>query len=203
MNPKKLIVVGLAAVTLVTGACNPRSESKTAPATTAVPATNPPATNPPATNPPSTSPPATNPPATNPPSTSPPATTAAAPAVACPDPYALDDLTGQQHGFWVRVSTEPCAFSHRTFPATFATPCPKGSKVGEWVCTFDVTGDKIVHEGVGQSATVWGATERFMPSYKGETVCTVWHNENKDGAARANPFNLRFQPVPGGVQTCS
>jgi hypothetical protein len=50
---------------------------------------------------------------------------------------------------------------------------------------------------------VWGATVRFMPSYQGENVCTVWRNEYADGQSRDNPFVVRFQPVPGGVQSCN
>jgi hypothetical protein len=119
----------------------------------------------------------------------------------CIDPYTLDDLTGKSKGFWVRVSTESCAFTHRTYPDSFTTTCPQGDYIGQFVCTFDVLGDVVVHEGIGQSATVWGATIRFMPSYQGEDVCTVWHNEARDGQQRVKPFIVRFQPVPGG-KTC-
>lgn len=143
----------------------------------------------------------------NPPTATPATPTAAAPPVQgfssnCPDPYTIDDITGMPHGFWVRVSSEACAFTHRTFPQTFNTICPQGNNIGDYVCTFDVMGDIVVHEGNGQPATVWGATLRYMPVYGNENVCTVWRNEYADGQNRDNPFVVRFQPVPGGVQAC-
>ena len=121
----------------------------------------------------------------------------------CPEPEDVDKLLGVPIGTVVKVSTEKCAFGHRSFPMEATFTCPMGDYVGEWVCTFDVKGDKVTHEGIGQSASVWGSTFRYMPQYHGETVCDVWKNEDANGQDQSPSFHVRFQAVTNGVQSCN
>ena len=120
----------------------------------------------------------------------------------CPEPEDVDNWLGKPIGTVVKVTTESCAFTHRSFPNTETFTCLQGEYIGQWVCTFDVQGDKVTHEGIGQSAVVWGMTMRFMEKYPGENVCNVANNEDLNGQSQSPAFRVRFQPVPGGIQEC-
>lgn len=102
-----------------------------------------------------------------------------------------------------RLATECSAFVWRGLGATEVATCPKG-----WICTLDVVDDiVVVHEGIGQKANIYAGTFRepgaYPPDDAAHDVCAIYRKEKQFGLAEVPSFEVRFQPVPGGVQSCN
>jgi len=103
-----------------------------------------------------------------------------------------------------RLAEECSAFVWRGAPdESVEATCPSG-----WVCTLDVVDDiTVVHEGVGQGAEIHAGTFREVSAYpRGDAVhnvCQLFENERDLGLREDPSFEVRFQPVPGGIQQCS
>ncbi len=103
-----------------------------------------------------------------------------------------------------RVATECSSFVWRgANEAAVEAVCPSG-----WICTWDVVGDVVVvHEGIGQKSRILAGTFREIAAYPADDavhdVCRLYNKEKALGLNDVPSFEVRFQPVPGGIQQCS
>ena len=71
----------------------------------------------------------------------------------------------------------------------------------------DIVGDVVVvQEGIGQEARILAGTFRETAAYPVDDsvhdVCRLYNKEKAFGLNEVPSFEVRFQPIPGGVQ-CS